>query len=328
MRSLCSPTPSILPKAQHVMRRPPSGINNGVKIGFSLPQYGAQATQGARIARFAAEAERAGADSLWVGERLIAATNPTVGYGGKDTIPDEFNSILDPFLVLGIAAAVTERVRLGTNVLIAPLYKPALLARSLTTLDVVSGGRLVPGFGIGWSPEEYAAADVPFTHRGARLDETLDALEAIWTSDPAGYQGRFVSVPEHRSELRTVQQPRPPLYLGAFSEAGLARIGQRADGWMPVLPVPGPPGWGKRLLQLREVIDQAAEAAGRDPGTIDTILRVNVAAGTELTLIADAIEAVVAETGFDDVFVDLMYVSDSVDGMLDLATGLLERLRG
>ncbi|WP_307817305.1 TIGR03619 family F420-dependent LLM class oxidoreductase [Nocardia acididurans] len=298
-----------------------------MKIGFSLPQHGSQAQQGAQTARFAAELEQAGADSLWVGERLIAAVDPTVGYAGKDTIPDEFNAVLDPFLLLGVAAAVTERVRLGTNVLIAPLHRPVLLARSLTSLDVMSGGRLVPGFGIGWSPEEYEAAGVPFTHRGARLDETLDALEAIWTTDPASYRGQFVTVPAHRSELKPVQRPRPPIWLGAFSAAGLARIGQRGDGWLPVAPVPGPPGWGKQLLKLRAVVDRAAESAGRDPETIGTIVRVNVAAGTDPALIAQTIEQVAADTGFDDFFVDLMYVTTSVDAMLETAGGLLDRLR-
>ncbi|MFJ4653491.1 TIGR03619 family F420-dependent LLM class oxidoreductase [Nocardia sp. NPDC088792] len=298
-----------------------------MKIGFSLPQHGSQASDGAQVAYYATEVEKAGAQSLWVGERLLAATNPKVGYAGKNTIPDEFNSVLDPFVLLGIAAAATERVRLGTNVLIAPLHRPVHLARSLTTIDVVSGGRLLPGFGIGWSPEEYEAADVPFTHRGARLDETLDALEAIWTTDPAGYRGRFVTVPEHRSELKPVQRPRPPIHLGAFNPAGLERIGRRADGWLPVVPVPGPPGWGRQLLKLRTVIDRAAEQAGRDPGAIGTVLRVNVAAGTDPSLIDETIETVHAETGYDDFFVDLMYITDTVDEMLETAIGLLDRLR-
>ncbi|AYF75730.1 TIGR03619 family F420-dependent LLM class oxidoreductase [Nocardia yunnanensis] len=296
-----------------------------MKIGFALPQYGSHAREGARIAHYATTLEHAGADSLWVGERLIAATDPQVGYGGKDTIPDEFNCVLDPFVVLGIAAAATERVRLGTNVLIAPLHRPAVLARALTTVEVVSAGRLIAGLGIGWSPEEYAAAEVPFTHRGARLEETLDALEAIWTSDPAAYQGRFVQVPSHRSELKPVR--RPPIHLAAFSPAGLARIGRRGDGWLPMVPVPGPPGWGKQLLRLRAVIDEAAVAAGRDPQAIDTVLRVNIAAGTDLELVADTVHSVVADTGFDDVFLDLLYVTDSVDHMLDTAADLLQRLR-
>ncbi|WP_256627446.1 TIGR03619 family F420-dependent LLM class oxidoreductase [Nocardia otitidiscaviarum] len=299
-----------------------------MKIGFALPQYGPQAAEAARVTGFAAALEAAGADSLWVGERLIAATNPTVGYAGTDTIPAEFNAVLDPFLLLGLAAAGTERVRLGTNVLIAPLYRPALLARSLTTLDIASGGRLVPGFGIGWSPEEYAAAGVPFMRRGVRLDETLDALETIWTTDPASYTGRYVSVPSHRSALRPVRRPRPPIWLGAFSAEGLARIGRRADGWLPVLPVPGPPGWGARLTELRGVIERAAATAGRDPATIGTTVRVNVAAGTDPELIVTAVEKVAADTGFDDFFVDLMYVTRSVDRMRDTALALLERLRG
>ncbi|MEV0295984.1 TIGR03619 family F420-dependent LLM class oxidoreductase [Nocardia sp. NPDC050710] len=298
-----------------------------MKVGFSIPQIGPQAREGARVPEFAAELEHAGADSLWVGDRLIAATDPQVGYAGTDTIPPEFNSILDPFLTLGLAAAATERVRLGTNVLIAPLYPPVVLARALTTLDVASRGRLVPGFGIGWSPEEYAAVGVPFTRRGARLDQTLDALEAIWTTDPAEYVGSLVSVPRHRTELKPAQRPRPPIHLGGFAQTMLERIGRRADGWLPVVPVPGPPAWGTRLVASREVIDQAAERAGRDPSAIETIVRVNVQAGTPLEQIADAVRRTAEQTGFDDYFIDLMYVTDSIDGALASAGRLLELLR-
>lgn len=298
-----------------------------MKIGFSIPQYGVHAREAARVGEFAGELEKAGADSLWVGERLIAATNPKVGYAGSTTIPDEFNRILDPFLVLGMAAVTTERVRLGANVLIAPLHQPAMLARSLTTLDVASGGRLIPGFGIGWSPEEYEAAGVPFTQRGVRLDETLDALAAIWTTDPAGYAGTLVSVPEHRAELKPVQQPGPPIYLAAFGAAALERVGRRGDGWLPVYPVPNPPGWGARLRELRAIVDRAAEQAGRDPAGIDTIVRVNVRAGTPIQQIADTVRQAADETGFDDFFIDLMYVADSVDNMTATAIRLLDLLR-
>ncbi|MFE7798051.1 TIGR03619 family F420-dependent LLM class oxidoreductase [Nocardia sp. NPDC057440] len=298
-----------------------------MKIGVSIPQHGAHAHEGHRVAEFAGEMERAGADSLWVGERLIAATNPKVGYGGGPTIPEEFNAVLDPFLLLGMAATTTERVRLGTNVLIAPLYRPALLARSLTTIDVASRGRLVAGFGIGWSPEEYEAAGVPFTKRGIRLEETLDALEAIWTTDPAGYTGTLVSVPEHRAELKPVQRPRPPIHLAGFTPASLERVGRRADGWLPVVPVPTPPDWGSRLRALRTVVDTAAEQADRDPATIETILRVNVRAGTPTEQIAETIRRVAADTLFDDFFVDLMYVTDSYDSTVETAIRLLDLLR-
>src|ERR1700722_10482066 len=103
-----------------------------MKIGFALPQFGGQAHGGRDVARFAREVEDLGADSLWVGDRLLAAVNPSVGYGGP-TIPAQFNSVLDPFALLALAAGVTDRVRLGSNVLVAPLYSPILLARQLTT---------------------------------------------------------------------------------------------------------------------------------------------------------------------------------------------------
>ncbi|MBU3066372.1 TIGR03619 family F420-dependent LLM class oxidoreductase [Nocardia sp. NEAU-G5] len=297
-----------------------------MKVGFSLPQYGGQASGGAHIARFARELEQAGADSLWVGDRLLAAVNPSVGYGGRPTIPAQFNAVLDPFAVLAVAAGVTERVRLGTNVLIAPLYPPAILARMLTTLDVVSAGRLVPGLGIGWSPEEYAAAGIPFSHRGARFDETLDALQAIWGADRAEYRGAWVTVPDHHTELATVQRPHPPIHLGAFSAAGIARIGRRADGWLPVLMVPGPPEQPAGLLRQRRAIDESAERAGRDPGAIATIVRVNAAADSTPQAIADAVRRLVDETGFDDLFIDPLYLADSVDDALELALQLLKLL--
>lgn len=297
------------------------------RVGFALPQLGPQAHEGHRIAWFARRVEDAGADSLWVGDRVFAATNPTVGYAGTDSFPREFHSVLDPFVTLGVAGAATSRVRLGTDVLIAPLYPPALLARSLTSIDVVSGGRLLVGLGIGWSPEEYAAAGVPFDRRGARLEETLDALQAIWTSDPAGYRGRYVSVPEHRRELGPVQRPHPPIHLGAYSPAGLARVGRRADGWLPVWRVAGPPGQGELLRQARAAVDTAARAAGRDPAAIETIVRLNAGRGTTVDEIVAALRTATAESGFQDYFVDLMYVAATVEQAADLARRVLDGVR-
>ena len=293
-----------------------------MKIGFTLPQWGGQAHQASLIPRFAHELEEAGAHSLWVGDRLIAAVNPTVGYGGGDTIPELFDSVLDPFVALALAAAATGRVRLGSNVINAPWYQPAVLARSLTTIDVASNGRLVAGFGIGWSPEEYRAAAVPFDHRGARLDETLDGLEAIWTSDRPAYEGRYVTVPEFRNSLHPAQQdPHPPIYLAGFAEPALRRIVRRGAGWLPVLGVGqfGP----EFILTTREALFRAAEAADRDPATIGVILRVNVTAGTPLPDIAAAVLDAAGKTGIEELFIDLAYLNDTVEGALDSAHELI-----
>src|ERR1041384_7830596 len=114
-----------------------------MKIGFTLPQTGARAAQAAQVARYASEAEQLGADSLWVIDRLLSPVDPKIGYNGADTFPPEFKAILDPFVLMGVAASATTRALVGSNILNTPWYPPALLARTLTTLDLVSGGRLV-----------------------------------------------------------------------------------------------------------------------------------------------------------------------------------------
>jgi alkanesulfonate monooxygenase SsuD/methylene tetrahydromethanopterin reductase-like flavin-dependent oxidoreductase (luciferase family) len=129
--------------------------------------------------RFACEAERLGAPSFWVSDRLLAPVEPTVGYGGTMEIPEAFHSILDPFAVMAVAAAATRTATIGTNVLNDPWYPPPLLARSLTTIDLISGGRLVAGFGTGWPPEEYRAVGVPMNERGARLEECMDGGDVV-----------------------------------------------------------------------------------------------------------------------------------------------------
>lgn len=288
-------------------------------LGFALPQFGQAAHDD--IARFAVTAEQLGAASLWVGDRLIAAVDPEVGYAGSDVVPVEFRTCLDPFVALSVAAAVTTTPRLGTSVLVGPWYPPALLARQLTSIDVVSGGRLGVGLGIGWSPEEYRAAGAPFEGRGAQLDELLDALDTWWTANPVLFNGARWSVPAAWVDLKPRQRPHPPVYLGAGTYTALQRIGRRADGWMPVVAVPGRIR-ADRLAVQRQTIDDAAIAAGRDPAAISTVVRVNVAAPAQIADVAAAIR-LLAEGGYTDVFVDLMYVAGGVDDYVDWATKLL-----
>ena len=288
-------------------------------LGFALPQFGESAH--AELARFASTAEQLGAGSLWVGDRLLAPAQPSVGYGGGDDVPLNFRTSLDPFVALTVAATVTTSARLGFSVLVAPWYPPVQLARQLTSLDVVSRGRVLPGFGIGWSPEEYQAAGAQFAHRGAQLDELLDALEALWTTDPVSFDGDRYRVPPSWVSLKPVQQPRPPIYLGASSTAGLRRIGRRADGWLAVVVVPGAVRMDK-LAGARQVIDEAAQAAGRDPSAIATQVRINVAAGTPIEEVEDAVKTL-QDNGYRDMFVDTLYVVDDTDSQLEWVQRLL-----
>ncbi|MFF0050758.1 TIGR03619 family F420-dependent LLM class oxidoreductase [Streptomyces sp. NPDC005498] len=297
-----------------------------MRIGFALPQFHHQAFEVDRVADFARDVERAGAAGLWVGDRNLAAVSPRIGYGGQgDTIPPELNPAADPFALLSVAAAVTDRVVLGSHVLIAPLYPAVQLARSLTTIDRISHGRLIPGFGIGWSPEEYEAAGRDFTRRGALLDELLDALDVLWTQDPASYRSGQISVPLHHSPLKPARTPRPPVYLGALSERALRRVARRADGWLPLCVVPDHIDTDSLSAQ-RALIDGWAREAGREPAAIDTVLRVNVGAGTSMTTVLDALRHIRDTTGIDHFMVDTTYVCLSVDAATDYAVRLLARL--
>ncbi|MEU5881974.1 TIGR03619 family F420-dependent LLM class oxidoreductase [Spirillospora sp. NPDC047279] len=206
------------------------------RLGLAIAQYGPHATADA-VHTVAAAAEEIGFDSLWVGDRLLRPVEPTELYGGLLPWPEGFGTFLDPLVTLTAAAARTERIRLGTNVLIAPLHVPVRLARELASLDVLSGGRLMVGLGVGWSRQEYAAAGVPWAERGARLEETLDVLEAVWAGSPVSHQGHFWHIDPARIDPRPPR--RPPLYLAGRAPAALDRVARRADGWLPAgVPFP------------------------------------------------------------------------------------------
>lgn len=299
-----------------------------MKIGFTLPQAGNVAWQAPQVARYAREVEQLGADSLWVIDRLLSPVNPAIGHNGGETFPDEFRAVLDPFVLLSVAAAATERVLIGSNVLNAPWYPPALLGRLLTSLDVLSGGRLVPGFGVGWSPDEFDAVNVPMAERGSRLDETLDVLDQLWTADPAEYRGKHWTLPATRAALKPVR--RPPVYLAAFAPASMRRVASRADGWLPALVPPRATDIQAAVNEPWAVIRGMAAEAGRDPDELGVILRIypSVRSGTVVREVAGLIRRVEAESEVRHVLVDLMYLADDVDHMLDLAAGVLSGVRG
>jgi probable F420-dependent oxidoreductase len=297
-----------------------------MRIGFSLPQFGAMAGDARAVARFAREAEALGADSLWVGDRLLAPVQPAVGYVGTTSLPVQFRASLDPLAVLAAAAAVTERAHLGSSILNVPFYPPAVLVRSLTSIDVLSGGRLIPGFGTGWSPEEFQAVGVPMTERGERMDEFLDVLEALWTQNPAEHHGKHWDIAATYADLKPVRRPRPPVYLGGYAPAALRRVARRADGWLPTAYVPGdfdPAALTRSLAWIRE----EAERQGRDPGHVHAILRVNALPAATPADIATTIEAAGQEAGIDHAFAELMGLAEDVGQALDIAGQVLHAAR-
>ncbi|MFI5606300.1 TIGR03619 family F420-dependent LLM class oxidoreductase [Amycolatopsis sp. NPDC051903] len=295
-----------------------------MKIGFTLPQTGAVTKQARQVARYAREAEQLGAASLWVIDRALAPVEPKVGYNGADTFPPEFDAILDPFALLAVAASATERVAIGSNILNTPWYSPVLLARTLTTLDLLSGGRLIPGLGVGWSPDEFEAIGVPMTERGARFDEILDVLDELWTADPASHSGKFWQIPETRSALKPVR--KPPVYLAGFSPSAMRRVARRAAGWLPAVVPPHVTDLDAAVTKPLATIREMAAEAGRDPAELDAILRIypTERSSEVVGLVADTIKRVEQETEVRHVLVDLMYQADDVDDLLGLVEGVLK----
>jgi probable F420-dependent oxidoreductase len=239
-----------------------------MKLGFSLPVSGAWATPD-NIVTIARRAESLGYASVWVFQRLLYALAPKNEYYGAPgpTWPKPFEHVLDPIVALSFAAAVTERIRLGTSVLITPFYSPVLLAKMLASLDVVSKGRLHVGLGIGWSEDEHDAVGVPFRDRGALADEFLRCLKTIWTDEVVEFHGRFYHVPKSKIAPKPVQRPHPPITLGGYSPATIRRAVTLADGYnggnVPL----------DRIAPLVGEVRDAARAIGRDPKTIAIVCR-------------------------------------------------------
>ena len=151
-----------------------------------------------------------------------------------------------------------------------PWYNPVLLARRLTTLDILSKGRLRLGFGIGWSVDEYDAAGVPWKERGRRADESLMALKAIWTKDPVEIQGLGFKVNKSHFGLRPVQKPHPPIYMAAYTPPAMARAAREANGWFPVgIPLSA---IGGMFDSMRGMVGEA----GRNPDTFELVVRGNL----------------------------------------------------
>ena len=206
-----------------------------MKAGILLPQTGEIATT-ENVLYIAREAERVGLDSAWVFERLLWPVNPQTPYGGvpNTPIPVEYQSVLDPIETLTYVAGNTERISLGTSIIDMFFHNPVTLARRFATLDVLSGGRVIAGLGIGWSKDEYDAAGIPFNQKGARADEYLQALKRIWTDDVVEFKGKFYNVPASKIGPKPSQKPHPPILLGAYTPKTFPRIVNYADGWIPI----------------------------------------------------------------------------------------------
>jgi probable F420-dependent oxidoreductase len=289
-----------------------------------LPQIGPAASADA-VAKAATRAEDLGYDSVWVTERLLFPLSPRTPYGGTPdgSLPDVYQTVLDPIGTLNFVAGQTSRVKLGTSVLVMPYYNPVMLARQLATLDVVSNGRLRVGLGQGWSADEHEATGASLKGRGARADEFIAVLKAIWTTDPVAFEGRYFHIAKSIIQPKPVQKPHPPIYLAAFTPSALKRVSKMADGWQPVgVPVPA-------MTEMWTTIQKMAKGAGRDPGKLELILRGNLditgeALGDDRWAFSGTLEQIKAdiaaarEAGVDELILDPTFLGQAtaLDGHL------------
>lgn len=190
---------------------------------FSMNAYAcAEPETAARIARLA---EDAGFESLWAGEHVVLP-DPRVPPSPME--PED--PILDPVVALTFLAGHTRRMRLGTGIIILPQRNPLVLAKELASLDVLSGGRLIVGLGAGYLEPEFRALGAPFEDRGARMDDYLGAMRAIWTGERE-FAGEYAAFSGVTARPRPVQQPGPPLVVGGHTLPAFRRAVRSASGW-------------------------------------------------------------------------------------------------
>jgi probable F420-dependent oxidoreductase len=251
-----------------------------MQLGIHLPHAGEQATP-ALIRRHAIRAEALGFDDVWVSEHIIVP---------RKEFPRS-PLFYDPVVTLSYVAAVTERVRLGTTVLVLPMRHPLPLAKELATLHNLSNGRLILGAGVGWLEPEFAALGVPFKERGRRMDEGIAMMRAVWTQEPVTFEAKYI--PAKIADMTMLPQPisHIPLWIGGGSDAALKRTTRIADGWHGSRETPEEAApVVKRLRAERPgadfTVSMRMQWNGKDQGELRDRLAAYAAAGVQHVLVA------------------------------------------
>jgi probable F420-dependent oxidoreductase len=228
-------------------------------IGLVLPKIGLITVQlrADRLAETAVLAERLGYESLWVGEHVVTPVSfGDEAYPGAKLPFAADSDFLEPFVALTHMAALTSTIRLGTNIVIAPLRDPFLTARAVASLDVLSGGRVEFGVGVGWMREEFEVMGQDFSTRGRRTDEFLAVVDLLFREPTPEFHGRFFDFGRVAFEPKPVQRPRPPVVVGGHSDAALRRAARYGDGWLAGTAI-GVDKLPERLAFLREELRRA-----------------------------------------------------------------------
>ena len=211
----------------------------------------------------AKKAEELGFDSIWYAEHPavpVHSNSPFPATGGE--IPWTYSHFTDPYIALARASGVTSTIKLGTGITLIPERNPLLLAKEISVLDRVSGGRFILGVGTGWLREETELMGGDFEHRWTQTREAIEVMKELWTKEEAEYHGRYFDFPPVKSYPKPVQQPHPPVLIGGMARNVLRRVVAHADGWLPNRVT------AADVEDSRARLDAMAAEVGRDPKSI------------------------------------------------------------
>ena len=237
-----------------------------MKIGLQT-YLGGESAEPEFLGRAAQAIEAGGFHSIWAPEHVVLFPEllSKYPYSVDGNFPFDTTKLpMEPFTFLAFLAAVTKRVRLGTGICILPQRNPVYTAKQAADVDVLSGGRLDVGLGVGWLREEYEALDVPFERRGARAADYVQVMQALWTQELCSFDGEFYVLPPCHQSPKPVQKPHPPIYFGGESEAAMTRVARFGQGWFAAGTAPD--ALAAKLPRLAELL--AAQGRSRRDVTV------------------------------------------------------------
>jgi probable F420-dependent oxidoreductase len=257
-----------------------------MKFGCHLPVYGPAATRHTLLG-FARQMEALGYDSLWASDHVVIPHSiaPRYPYSATGAFPlSPATNFLEPLTALALVAGATERISLGTTVLVLPHRHPVLAAKMLATLDHLAAGRVIVGAGVGWMREEIEIFGVPYARRGAWSDEAIRVMRACWAGERVEHRGEFWSFPPFASLPRPVRG-KVPIWIGGHTPRALRRVAELGDGWHAAFPS------AEKMKAGVGDLEAACRTAGRDMKSLTLSARLGLPAKQEAGALVGEIKA-------------------------------------
>ncbi|MDP6714990.1 MAG: LLM class F420-dependent oxidoreductase [SAR202 cluster bacterium] len=252
----------------------------GVSATFAVALGAAPGSEGEYLQQIARTLEESGYDSIWLADRTVYPVDLVDRYPdrwGPGQADPQGQNVIEPLTSMSFVAGSTTTLKLGFSVLILPLRHPVLNAKMISTLDVLSGGRVIFGAGIGWMPEEFEGMAADFHARGSVMDEHIEMFKTLCGEDGATYQGEHFQVSGKTFYPKPIQKPHPPVWVAGNSRAAMRRAVRHGDGWFPISHRV------EEFIEGKESLREICEAEGRDPDSVTTALSLSLRLGRSVS---------------------------------------------